>query len=577
MPTTKPNLGFIKKFFTSRTKELEKKIQIQGRQLQLTERRFHEAVRERPNIYAAELNTRNHWEQKPLRDQSRHLYENDPVTRRVVDSIICNMIGRGVTPVTTGNEAVRKNVDEFLSKWLTTVDGDYLRENTLVGLQSLVVRSLVRDGSVFVQRIYSRGKLSLHVLEGDYLNVYITQPNPDTGNEIINGIEFNKDAKVMAYHLFERHPENFGAGKYGGRGPSFDTVRVPYKDICHIKRLDRAGQIDGVSWLAPALLDIWNLREYEEAKLKQQKLQSSYTAFVQDNFELSEEEREDFIAADDQSSLFGETTRSVQPGFVEELPPGKTITFPSPSNTLNENFVERCLRRIAGAMGVSYEIFNDYSNVNFSSGRMGFLEMNRHLRHQLESTVIPQCLMRISGWVLDHLERNGVIPEEHDVSIRWSPEAPVMIDPEKEIASVQTEVASNFISMKEAMSKLGYDFEKTIKEIKDSNQKLDEAGLSGLMYGQGGVLSREFMAKINKVPIRNVIGFEDYDKLLVNLMTQQQSDISDKDASAKQKEADASLKEEQVNKTAMEGEALAAEPSDEGAAEGADSSGVSDV
>ncbi len=576
MPTSKP-LGFFRRRFRSDTKELENRLHLQARQLKLAERRFHEAVRERPNFYGTELNTRNHWEQKPLRNQARHLYENDPVTRRVVDSIICNMIGRGVTPVTTGNEAVRKNVDDFLQGWLSSVDGDYLRENTLVGLQSLIVRSLVRDGSVFIQRIYGKGRLSLHVLEGDYLNVYINQPNHDTGNEIINGIEFNKDARVMAYHLYTRHPDNFGVGKYGGHGANFDTVRVPYKDICHVKRLDRAGQIDGVSWLAPAMLDIWNLREYEEAKLKQQKLQSSYTAFVQDNFELSEEEREDFIGADGESPLFGESTRSVQPGFVEELPPGKTITFPSPSNTLNENFVERCLRRIAGAMGVSYEIFNDYSNVNFSSGRMGFLEMNRHLRHQLESTVIPQCLMRIGEWVLDHLQRNKVIPEEHDVSIRWSPEAPVMIDPEKEIASVQTEVASNFISMKEAMSKLGYDFDKTLKEIKDSNEKLDEAGLTGLMYGQGGVLSREFMAKINKVPIRNVINFADYDKLLVNLMTQQQSDISDKDASAEQKAADAALKLEQVNKTAIEGDSLAAEPGSQGEAEGSDSTDVADV
>ncbi len=507
--------GLFKRIFTSRKKQLFDKLVQQDGKLKILERRYYEALRDQRNVITPLLNDRNHWQQKPLRDQARHLYENDPVARRLVDSIVCNMIGNGVTPVVSGIADYKKIVDNFFYNWMHTTQGDFFEDNTLTGMQSLIVRSLVRDGSVFIRRIIRNRQLTLQILEGDYLNVKYNGLDTKTNNRIHNGIEFADNGKVVAYHLFTHHPDNFSIGNLTTEKNNFlEVTRVPERDICHVKRLDRAGQIDGFSWLAPALEKIWDLKEYEEAKLKQQKLQASYTAFVQDNFELSEEERvEDFIGLSDNTSTNEDKVRAIEPGFVEELPPGKTITFPNPTVTPHEAFVERCLRQIAGSVGVSYEIFNDYSQVNFSSGRMGFLEMNRHIRHQLETTIIPQCFMKIANWAITHLEWNEKLPPNHGVTVRWSPEAAVMIDPEKEIRSLQNEVSSNFISMKEAMSRLGYDFEKTLEEIKESNEKLDEYGLSGLVYGQGGAVSREFLAKINKTPMENRQDFDIYRRL----------------------------------------------------------------
>ena len=506
--------GRLGKLFTfKRKKKLYDKLVEQDSKLKTLERRYYEALRDQRNVITPLLNDRNHWQQKPLRDQARHLYENDPIARRVVDSIVCNMIGKGVTPTVSGISEYKVIVDRFFSNWMSSTDGDYFESNTLTGLQSLIVRCLVRDGSVFVRRNIRRKKLTLEVLEGEYLNVKLNGIAKETGNVIYNGIEFADDGKILAYHLFSHHPDNFSIGNLNveqTKNNYLEVTRVPVTEVCHVKRLDRAGQLDGFSWLAPALESIWDLKEYEEAKLKQQKLQASYTAFVQDNFELSEEEREDIIGMEDKTLATDDNVRAIEPGFVEELPPGKTITFPNPTVTPHEAFVERALRRIAGSLGVSYEIFNDYSNVNFSSGRMGFLEMNRHIRHQLESTIIPQCFMRISKWVITHLEVNGQLPPNNGIRVRWSPEAAVMIDPEKEIKSLQNEVSSNFISMREAMSRLGYDFEKTLDEIKESNEKLDQYGISGLTYGQGGAVSREFLSKINKSPMDNTQDFKLY-------------------------------------------------------------------
>jgi len=492
---------------SKRVKDLEQKLETLDNKIKMGERRLYEATREdRPLAIGGAPNTRNHWQAKPLRDQARFLYDNDPIARRVIDSIVCNMVGRGVQPVSrSASELFKKNTDSFLHHWMKTPNGDYDEDNNLPGLQALVVKSLVRDGAVFVKKIIKRRQLRLQVLEHDYLDV---QKNGEFGpknNEVFNGIEYDSQNKVVAYWLWPYHPDdNFGQpGRGSGtsfeiQNPAamslsplgFESVRVLASDLCHIKRIDRPGQQDGVSWLAPALIKLWDLREYEEAKLKQQKLQASFTAFVKDNYSMSEEERMELLGLESESST-NVLGREVSPGHIEDLPPGKDITFPSPTGTTDEKFVERCLRSIAAALGVSYEIFNDYSQVSYSSGRMGFLEMDRYLKHIMKTIIEPQFLFKISDWILRHLEVNSKLPPNHGVQIDWTPPSRELIDPGAESAALAQMVGSNLISMREAHAILGYDFERNLQDIKSSNDKMAQYGISTLAVFAGSAASEE--------------------------------------------------------------------------------------
>lgn len=483
--------------------KLKKQIATQQLQLKTQERRLYEATRVlRPGVTKTAPNQRNNWEAEELRDEARFLYQNDPIARRVVDSIVSNMIGKGITPIVRSeNMTHEKEVETLFNHWSITTDGDYYQDNNLAGMQSLIVKTLVRDGAVFVRRIVRNRELSLQIMEHDYLDTHKNENvfQQNKGNTTINGIEYDRNAKVVAYYLYERHPgdiTNSPLNKYrqrntptsqGGHAP-YTSIRVPAKEICHIKRIDRPGQQDGESWLAPAIIKLWQLKEYEEAKLEQQKLQASFTAFIKDNFAMSEDERFNLIGSDDEFELGG---KAVTPGHIEELPPGKDVSFPSTTQTGNEMFVERCLRSIAGAMGVSYEIFNDYSKVTYSSGRMGFLEMDRYLKHILKTVIEPQFLTPLTKWVINHLAINSKLPVENDVRIEWASPAREMIDPQKEVASLAAMVANNFISMREAHAILGKDFDQTIDDIQKSDAKMTEAGLSKLLSVQGGAASEE--------------------------------------------------------------------------------------
>ena len=480
------------------------------------EKRLYEAIYEDKPLARIGLgpNQRQHWQAKPLRDHARFLYDNDAIARRVVDSISCNMIGKGVIPIARStNPLYKKKADAFLNAMLNSAIIDWDGDNNLAGMQALVVKSLVRDGSVFVRRVIKRRRFCIQILEADYLDVQRNNKEERNGNFTINGLEYNsKTGQVVAYWMWPFHPEDrFGSGVTGRPGstpynveipnPSSlsvsplgsKSIRIPAKDMCHIKRIDRAGQQDGISWLAPVMIKIWDLREYEEAKLKQQKLQASFTAFIKDNFNLDGADRRTLIGEEEDSWA---ANLSVSPGHIEDLPPGKDIVFPSPTGTTDERFVERALRAIAAGLGVSYEIFNDYSLVSYSSGRMGFLEMDRHLKFVLKTIIEPQFLMPLGKWILEHLEINGIIPDESDLEVMWSPPAREMIDPATEVKALANMVGSNLMSMKQAYAILGQDFEKSMDEIAYSNEEMRKRGLSPLTsFGGNSAQEAAFFGK----------------------------------------------------------------------------------
>jgi capsid protein len=59
-------------------------------------------------------------------------------------------------------------------------------------------------------------------------------------------------------------------------------------------------------------------------------------------------------------------------------------------------------RNIATGYEVTYEMMSgDYSQVNFSSGRMGWIEHQRCIDHWQWMTLIPTFCKRAFGWFLE--------------------------------------------------------------------------------------------------------------------------------------------------------------------------------
>ena len=455
------------------------------------EKRYYEAAGLiKPDVSSTGPNLRTSWQAKPLRDQARFLYDNDPTTRQIVDAFVTGLIGKGFTFLVKRKEgdpdANIETIETLFNDWSSTTICDHDSLSNLMGMCSTVLRAWVLDGGVFVRFIRwpkNDVPIQLQVLEYDYLDVSMNK-SMSNGHSVINGIEYDKNDREVAYYLYDMHPDDRMAGgsftlTAGGlRNKSLrDTVRVTVAEISFVRNVSRPGQREPVSLLAPVLMTIWDLREYKEAQLKKQKIQACIPAVVVDTA-LPDDLVGDML---DEDFTLGVETKdigtTIEPGSVQSLPYGKDIKFPNASTVPNELFVERALRDIAGALGLAYEVF-DYSKVNFSSARMGFLQTTRTFERVFNAVLVPQFLDKLGRRFVGALKTADHLPENYeDALIRWVPDHREMVDPQKEVDAVIALLQAGLISMKEAHARLGFDFTKNIEEIKESEDILKSHGL----------------------------------------------------------------------------------------------------
>ncbi len=93
---------------------------------------------------------------------------------------------------------------------------------------------------------------------------------------MIQGIEDDSRGKRIACGLFREHPGGFV------KLSSYSAVseRVSADEILHSYKCDRPGQVRGVSWLAPVLIALKDLGDFEDAQLLKQKLSACYAVFI---------------------------------------------------------------------------------------------------------------------------------------------------------------------------------------------------------------------------------------------------------------------------------------------------------
>lgn len=396
-----------------------------------------------------------------LRDRARDLVRNNAYAARVITSITANTIGTGIMHQF-------KNLDQKIwDKWANSTQCDADGINTYYGIQGLVLREVAEAGDCFVRKIYSEynGKnipLKLRIVESEYLD--ITKNGFFNGdNYVSQGIEFDPSGKRVAYYIFPYHPEN----DLGWRHVS---ERVSSSEIIHVFRPDRAGQSRGITWLAPVLLEFRNLDNYQNAELKRREVSACFAGFIK-NPDL------DISLNDKQKKINEFSTFRITPGMVYDLSAGQEITFSSPQGDSSiDAYISSVLRKIAVGMGVTYEILaGNLSQVNFSSGRMGFLEFQRNLDLWRWHMMIPMMCDIVSNWFLETLEISRYSTKK--VEINYTAPMREMIDPSTEIDAMKNAIRSGLKSYPEALRELGYNPEKVIEEITEYNKILSSKNI----------------------------------------------------------------------------------------------------
>lgn len=412
-----------------------------------------------------------------LRERSRDLIRNNAYAARAVAEIVGNAVGTGITvQARSGNPEQDRRINEAWSVWAEQCDAD--GQLDFSGIQALVARTVFESGECLVrfrQRRAGDGlaiPLQLQVLEPDFLDQTKTQKT--ASGYIIQGVEFDLVGRRVYYWLFGQHPGDIvQTGVRGGAG--LQSVRVPASEVLHIYRKDRPGQVRGVPWLAPVIVTLRDLDEYEEAELVRKKIEACFAAFVTQ----PQGPEGPTIAPATPDPATGKRVESFEPGMIEYLKPGEEISFAAPSASAGyRDFIAAKQAQIATGLQLTYEqLTGDLSRVNYSSYRAGLLSFRNGIEGFRWLTFIPMFCTPVWQRFVQIASVAGLIGDPEPVPAEWTPPGFGSVDPYKDSVATLNRLRTGTLTLRQAIAEQGYDPDAQLDQIAEINRVLDERGI----------------------------------------------------------------------------------------------------
>lgn len=405
-----------------------------------------------------------------MRARARQMVRDNPYAARAVAVLVAHQVGAGIAA-----RIASPRIQALWDAWARRCDHAGLHD--LGGLMALAARARSEGGEALIRlRVVSQAEarrrglppqvpLTLEVLEGDMLPLHTTLLPPG-GNRIVQGVEFAPDGSRVAYHLRRQHP-----GETGAWAPSaHELERVPADQVIHLFRVLRPGQVRGVPDLAPVLLRLKMLDDYEDAALAGAKIQSLLSVFFTSNDPIE-------VAPDRGASAATPATLDLYPGSAHNLPVGVEPKFLQPTGAGPfEPYALHQLMAAAVGFGVTYDqLTGDLRQANYSSLRAGKIEFRRMIEQDQWLMLVPRMCEPIWRAFADLAAVGGAFDAPPDV--QWQPPRFEMIDPAKEIEAALVAVRAGFETWDQAVASFGYDPEHQAEEIAHVNARFDALGL----------------------------------------------------------------------------------------------------
>ena len=395
-----------------------------------------------------------------LRDRARYECRNNGYAKGLVAGIAQDVVGTGPRLQLNLGEAGRESARKVEAAWREWCEATDLADKLRV-----LQESKVRDGECFGVLGYDDDldhpvKLDVRLVECDRVE---TPTDLAQRTDIVDGVELDRIGNPVAYWVSRQHPGDrlaFGLGL-----DSRDFQRVLARDVLHWFRPDRAGQVRGVSELAPALGLFAQLRRFTLATVQA----AEFSATVAGVMET------DLPPPDDGEAVM------VSQGTEIPLSPGSLLTLASgwkaqgfkaeqPVSTYGE-FKGEILAEAGRPTGSPRSLTTgDSSSFNFSSARLD------HLPYQRGVWIDRKRLGRLLGklfraWWAEYTlipEAAGGapagLPDFAATSWDWHWDGFAWMDPTKDAQAVQMRLDMNLTTLSEECAAEGKDWEEVFEQ-----------------------------------------------------------------------------------------------------------------
>lgn len=464
------------------------------------------------------------WNNTTLRQRGRILYMASPVAASAINTNRTSVIGvglqfrsridrdiLGMTPE-AAKEWQRKTEAEFKLWGDRKQNCDATGVNNFAGLQQLALLSWLMSGDVFplIKRYDATSiapyTLRIHLIEADRVgtpteNTSISSPSMTdgkaaNGNRIYDGVEVDSEGKIVAYHIRNTYPDQLTSEKT-------EWVRVPaygektgLPNILHVMNSERPDQYRGVTYLAPVIEELLQLRRYTESELMAALIQSFFTAWIKTETDptdipMNEAGSGDIVGvpgSEIENISISENEYEMGPGTVNHLQENEDIVFGNPNIPTSgfKEFVETICELIGAALEIPKDILLKSFNSSYSASRGALLHAWEAFRMRRQWFVNDFCQPIYEIWLseavaLGRIKAPGFFS---DPLIRaawcgatWIGPAQGQLDPVKEAKAAIINVDRGFKTHEQVTVEMdGGDWEENVEQLARENEMLRNAG-----------------------------------------------------------------------------------------------------
>lgn len=445
--------------------------------------------------------------------RARKAAMDNPMAANGITSFVAEVVGTGIRPHSRHPDPdIRHTLEREFHLWTKQSSaarrvGPGGKPDSLQDFytqEALVTRNVVEAGEAFARlrpRFASdlsptglRVPLQIDLIEPEQLAFWRMSGDVASPDNLVRGsIEFNAIHERVAYHFYREHP-----GDSTIWPNAFEIVRVPAQSVLHVMEFIRGNQVRGITSLAPILVQLSDLDDYDDAERMRQKLGAYLFAWKKtltpDDPQLNTVETQVGNDAAPPGSAYTESA----PGQITILDTnaGEEFGFynhPGVANTYAE-FMRVQHETASTILRVTYAMATgDVSRANYSSSRIALIALRR-IWQQFQKSVIEHqfCRPVWSAW-LDAAALAGVIdtadyrkrPEEY-LNVEWLAQPWEWVDPQADAKTVRMGIESALTSRTREVAKLGRDVEQVDAEIKQDHDREAKLGIVPV-YGMSRV------------------------------------------------------------------------------------------
>ena len=456
-----------------------------------------------------------------LRQRARMLYMAAPVATSAIKTNRTNVIGcglqlksrinrvkLGLTPE-QAKEWQRKAEEEFELWAANKRNCDAIGVNNFYTAQQLALASCLVSGDLIVLLKHEEPTtlnpygLRFHMIEADRVSTptamtagssffaNMTQGETKEGNRIYDGVEVDKNGRIIAYWIRNTYPFQQTADMTEWKRVLANGEKTGLPNVLHVMETERPEQYRGVSYLAQVIEPLLQMRRYTDSEITAAVVESFFTAFIKTEADPNDNPFNEVGGEGVEPVSEDPNEYEMGPGMINIMKPGEDVVFGDPKRPAGgfDAFVMAICKQIGAALEIPVDLLLKAFNASYSASRAALLEAWKAFKMRREWFVDDFCRPLYEVWMAEAVARGRIIAPGFfsDPAVRaawlgseWIGPTQGQLDPVKEITAESLACENGFSTREQSTIRLnGGTYEANVEQLVDENARLAQANGGG--------------------------------------------------------------------------------------------------